>query len=117
MPKGTPPMGTVRGYREGTSLLWVRSRTAERPSPLWVRSGLNKNMLTGSVPSSLSALTKLTTLCVPWPLRHAAFALASEEGRIGRLCAESAACLGASSRGGAAAGLLQYSQRGPLHAM
>jgi hypothetical protein len=27
-------MGTVRGYRRGTWLLWVRHSTAERPSPL-----------------------------------------------------------------------------------
>jgi hypothetical protein len=59
---------------------------AERPSPLWVRSGLNNNKLTGSVPSSLSALTKLTFLCVP--RHHSAFARAAGEGRIGRLCSE-----------------------------
>ncbi len=35
--QGAPlPMSTVRGYRKGTSLLWVRRGTAERPSPLRV---------------------------------------------------------------------------------
>jgi hypothetical protein len=48
----------------GTSLLWVRRRSiAERPSPLRVCSNLGHNTLTGSVPSSLSALTKLYYLC------------------------------------------------------
>jgi hypothetical protein len=63
--RGTPPMGTVRGYRRGASLLWVRRSTAEGPSPLRVCSDLNQNALTGSVPSSLSALTNLCALCVP----------------------------------------------------
>jgi hypothetical protein len=64
--QGAPPrMGTVRGYRRGTSLLWVRRSTAERPSPLRVCSDLSQNTLTGSVPSSLSALIKLSWLCVP----------------------------------------------------
>jgi hypothetical protein len=64
--RGTPPLwGTVRGYRRGTWLLWVRRSTAERPSPLRVCSYLNQNALTGSVPSSLSALTNLSLLCVP----------------------------------------------------
>jgi hypothetical protein len=58
-------MSTVRGYRKGTSLLWVRRSTAERPSPLRVCSALNGNKLNGSVPSSLSALTNLSLLCVP----------------------------------------------------
>ncbi len=64
--QGAPhPMGTVRGYRRGTSMLWVRRSTAERPSPLRMCSQLYNNALTGSVPSSLSALTKLELLCVP----------------------------------------------------
>jgi hypothetical protein len=37
----------------------------ERPSPLWLCSVLSFNTLTGSVPSSLSALTNLCALCVP----------------------------------------------------
>jgi hypothetical protein len=37
----------------------------ERPSPLRVCRYLFNNQLTGSVPSSLSALTKLSLLCVP----------------------------------------------------
>ncbi len=53
-------------------------------------SDLSNNALTGSVPSSLSALTKLQYLCVP-PFLPAALARAAEEGRIGRLCSERAA--------------------------
>jgi hypothetical protein len=71
--RGTPPMGAVRGYRRGTAWLWVRRSTAERPSPLRVCSILYNNTLNGSVPSSLSALTNLKSLCVPpscqWRLR------------------------------------------------
>ena len=64
--RGTPSLwGTVRGYRRGTWLLWVRRSTAERPSPLRVCSALYNNALNGSVPSSLSALTHLGYLCVP----------------------------------------------------
>ena len=85
-------MGTVRGYRRGTSLLWVRRSTAERPSPLRVCSELNDNILTGSLPSSLSALINLAFLCVP--LRHSAFPRVADVGRIGRLCFERAACRG-----------------------
>ncbi len=50
--------GTVRA-------LCVRRCTVERPSPLRVSSWLYNNKLTGSVPSSLSALTNLEELCVP----------------------------------------------------
>jgi hypothetical protein len=46
-------------------LLWVWRSTAKLPSPPRVCSYLNQNALTGSVPSSLSALTKLESLCVP----------------------------------------------------
>jgi hypothetical protein len=67
--RGSPPMGTMRGYRRGTSLLWVQHSTTERPSPLRVCSKLNNNKLTGSLPSSLSALTNLGALCVP-PSTH-----------------------------------------------
>jgi len=72
-------MGTVRGYRRGTSLLWVRRTTAERPSPLRVCSALDNNKLTGSVPSSLSALIYLETLCVA-PFLPTAFARAADVG-------------------------------------
>ena len=41
---------------------------AERPSPLRLCSDLSFNALTGSVPSWLSTLTNLVSLCVP-PLR------------------------------------------------
>ncbi len=62
----------------------------ERPSPLRVSSEFDNSTLTGSVPSSLSALTNLAYLCVPFlPL---ALARAAKEGRIGRLCSERAAC-------------------------
>jgi hypothetical protein len=51
------------------------------------------------------------------PFLSTALARAAEERRIGRLCSERAACRGMHvlgiERGGAAAGLLRYSQRGP----
>ena len=68
-------------------MLWVRRGTAERPSPLRVCSTLSNNALTGSVPSSLSALTNLEALCVP-PFLPPALVCAAEEGLIGRLCSE-----------------------------
>ncbi len=64
--QGAPLLwGTVRGYRRGTRLLWVRRSTAERPSPLRVCSDLHSNALNGIVPSSLSALIRLELLCMP----------------------------------------------------
>jgi hypothetical protein len=102
------------------SLLWVRRSTAERPSRLRVCSDLSSNALTGSVPSSLSALTNLDTLCVA---RFLPRRLRVRPRRVGsvRLYSERAACRGwhvwCIERGGAAAGLLRYSQRGPVHVM
>jgi hypothetical protein len=58
-----------------------------------VCSDLSFNALTGSVPSSLSKLINLTTLCVP-PSSQRVFALAAQEGWIGLLCSERAACRG-----------------------
>ncbi len=107
--RGTHPMGPLGGYpsETGTWLLWVRRSTAERPSPLRVCSILSQNALTGSVPSSLSALTELTFLCVPpssyWCLRV-------RPRRVGWLGSAPSArhvggCMsGASSGDGAAAG-------------
>jgi hypothetical protein len=86
-------MGTVRGYRRETSLLWVRRSTAERPSPLRVCSDLSDNALTGSVPSSLSALINLESLCVP-PSCQRRLCVRLMLGRIGRLWSERAACRG-----------------------
>ena len=87
-------MGTVRGYRRGTWLLWVRRSTAERPSPLRVCCWLNKNELTGSVPSSLSALINLFVLCVP-PSFQRRLRVRPRRVGIGRLCSEQrAACQG-----------------------
>ncbi len=83
-------MGSGRVPFTGTWLLWVRRGTAERPSPLRVCSDLSQNALTGSVPSSLSALINLAFLCVP--LEPTALARAAQEGRMGRLCSERAAC-------------------------
>ncbi len=83
----TPPMGTVRGYRRGSSLLWVRRSTAERPSPLRVCSDLRNNTLNGSVPSSLSALTNLRSLCVASSCQRR-LRVRLMLARIGRLCSE-----------------------------
>ena len=64
--RGTPSYGySARVPFRGPWLLWVRRSTAERPSPPRVCSDLHNNALTGSVPSSLSALTELAYLCVP----------------------------------------------------
>jgi hypothetical protein len=63
---GTPPYGVqCAGAFRGTWLLWVRRSTAERPSRLRMCRYLSDIALTGSVPSSLSALTNLLALCVP----------------------------------------------------
>ncbi len=76
----------------------MRRSTAERPSRLRVCSCLNQNALTGSVPSSLSALINLEELCVP-PFLPTAFAGAAEEGRIGRHCSEQRGMSGDACRG------------------
>ena len=105
-------MGTVRGYRRGTSLLWVRRSTAERPSPLRVCRHLDNNKLNGSVPSSLSALTKLTDLCACPLLANEVCACAAEEGRDRSALLRARGMSGASAGGGAAAGLMRYTLRG-----
>ncbi len=78
-------------------------------------SDLSTNALNGSVPSSVSALTKLSYLCVPlvtrcwhvWPRRVGSVGSAPSTRHVG-------GCMsGASSRGGAAAGPLRCSRRGP----
>ncbi len=83
-------------------MLWVRRSTVERPSPLRVCSNLFYNKLNGSVPSSLSALTKLSELCVT-PSLPTAFARAAEEGRdrsaLLRACGMSGAHVGGIERG------------------
>ena len=122
--KGHPiPWGTVRGLPIGAQgCRGCGVVPPERPSPPRVCSDLSHNALTGSVPSSLSALTNLYSLCVP-PLLPPALARAAEEGRVGRLCSEqrgmSGGCMsGASSGGGAAAGLVAVLSEGTLgHAM
>ncbi len=74
-------------------MLWVRRSTGERPSPLRVCSWLYNNKLNGSVPSLLAALTELAFLCV-LPFLPPAVARAADEGLIGRLFSERAACQG-----------------------
>jgi hypothetical protein len=80
---------TMRGYGRGTCLLGVRR--IERPSPLRVCSLLNENKLTGSLPSSLSALTNLGGLCVPLSSHGVCARAADMRVWIGRLCSERAA--------------------------
>ncbi len=70
----------------------------ERPSQLRVCSALEYNTLTGSVPSSLSALTKLTDLCVP-PSCQRRLRVRPRRVGIGGLCSERAACRGVACRG------------------
>jgi hypothetical protein len=115
------PMGTVRWYRRGTSLLWVRRSTAERPSPLRVCRDLNDNPLNGSVPSWLSALTKLSQLCVT-PSCHRRLRVRLMLGRIGRLCSEQRGMSGDACLGHRAGAVRQHGccgtlKRGPLHTM
>jgi hypothetical protein len=118
---GTPPYGVqCAGTFRGSWLVWVRHSTAERPSRLRVRRYLSDIALTGSVPSSLSALTKLVALCVPRSCQRGLRVRPRRVGSVGS--APSARHVGgcmswASSEGGAAAGLFRYSQTGPLHAM
>jgi hypothetical protein len=78
-------------------------------------SALDSNTLTGSVPSSLSALINLAYLCVPpQPSSACQRRLRVRPRRIGSVgAAPSAQHVGGIERGGVAAGLLRYSQRGP----
>jgi hypothetical protein len=115
--RGTPPMGTVRGYRRGTSLLRVRRSTAERPSPL---SGVQipQQQYTDGECAELALRAHQAFSPVRGPFLPTAFARAAEEGRdrsaLLRAARHVGECMsGASSGGGAAAGLLRYSQRGP----
>jgi hypothetical protein len=97
--KGHPSLwGTVRGYGRGTWLLWVRRSTAERPSPLRVCSDLSNNKLNGSVPSSLSALTKLRELCVA-PSCCACGRRGSDRSALLRACGMSGGCMSGASKG------------------
>jgi hypothetical protein len=111
--RGTPPMGTVRGYRRGTSSLWLRCSTAERPSPLRVCRYLSFNALTGSVPSSLSALTNLYGLCVAPSCQRRLHVRPRRVG-IGRLCSERAACRGDACLGHRAGAVRQQGRCGAL---
>ncbi len=89
----------------------------ERPSPLRVCSYLLDNALNGSVPSWLSALTNLVQLCVAPSCQRRLRACGrggSDQSALLRARSMSGGCMsGASSGGGAAAGLLRCSQRGP----
>jgi hypothetical protein len=111
--KGHPSHGVqCAGTFRGTWLLWVRRSSAVRPSPLRVCSNLSLNALTGSVPSSLSALTHLIGLCVPPSSQRRLRVRPRSVGSVGS--APSArhvgGCMsGASSGGGAEVGLLRYS--------
>jgi hypothetical protein len=83
-----------------------------------VCSDLSHNALTGSVPSSLSALINLAYLCVP-PLRHRVCGCGrGGSDRSALLRAHGERQSGGASPGhgadGAAVGLLRYSQRGPF---
>jgi hypothetical protein len=85
----------------------VRRSTAERPSPPRVCRYLYNNKLTGSVPSSLSALSNLASLCVPPSSHHCLRVWPSRVGWVGSAptTRHVGGCMsGASSRGDAAAG-------------
>ena len=111
---------SVRGYRRGTSLLWVRRSTAgAAESASGAQQPQQQHAEWECAELALRAHRAFTTVLAP--LLSTALARAAEEGRIGRLCSEHAACrgmhVGRIERGDAAAGLLRYSQRGPSHAM
>jgi hypothetical protein len=105
---GTPSYGSATWVPfRGTWLLWVRRSTAERPSPPRVCSDLYNNKLTGSVPSSLSALTKLTCLYVPASSQRRLHVRPRRVGWLGSAptARHVGGCMSAaSSRGDAAAG-------------
>jgi hypothetical protein len=87
----------------------------ERPSPLWLCSDLSWNALTGSVPSSLSALTNLAYLCVAPSCQWRLLACGrggSDRSALLRARGMSGVDVGGIEGVGAAAGLLRYSQRG-----
>jgi hypothetical protein len=105
--RGDPRARDVtKDYSKGHPIPWVRCTGtvgahrccgcgAVPPSPLRVCRYLNNNnKLTGSVPSSLSALTKLAYLCVPPSCQRVFVRVRPGRGRIGRLCSERAACRG-----------------------
>ncbi len=121
--RGTPSYGNAaRVPFTGTWLLWVRRSTAERPSPPRVCSNLYNNALTGSVPSSLSALTKLAFLCA-CPLVADGVCACGERGSDGSALLSRSllrprglsgdACRGHRAGAVRQQGLLRYSQRGP----
>jgi hypothetical protein len=101
------------GYRKGTWFLRVRHSTAERPSPLRVCRELGSNALTGSVPSSLSALTNVDTLCVPPSSQRRLCLRPMWVGSVG--LAPSVQHVGGCMSGSMERGLCgsRYSQRGP----
>jgi hypothetical protein len=115
--RGTPSYGcSARGPSGAHRCCGYGVVPPERPSPLRVCSKLRQNALNGSVPSSLSALINLELLCVPPSCQRRLRVRPRRVGSVGS--APSArhvgGCLsGESSGGGAAAGLLRYSQSGP----
>jgi hypothetical protein len=111
--RGTPPYGVrCAGTGRGTSLLWVRRSTAERPSPLRVCSYLDDNALNGSVPSSLSALINLSYLCVAPSCQRRLRVRPRRVGSVGSAPSARRAAVGGCIAGhrvdGAAVGLSRY---------
>jgi hypothetical protein len=130
--RGDPCTRCDYGVLKGHPIPWVRCAGTvgahrccgcgvappQRPSPLRVCSHLSDNTLNGSVPSSLSALTKLSFLCVAPSCQRGLGVRPRRVGSVGS--APSARHVGGVHVGGiepgavAAAGLLRCSQRGPL---
>jgi hypothetical protein len=119
--RGAPSYGIqCAGTFRGTWLLWVRRSTAVRPSPLRVCRYLFNNKLTGSVPSSLSALTHLIGLCVPPCCQRRLRVRPRSVGSVGS--APSAACRGVACLQHRAGAVRQQGRCGtlrgdPWHAM
>ncbi len=110
-------MGTVRGYRRGTWLPWVRRSTAGAAESASGVQHPRQQRADGEC-AELALRAPRDHMPVRAPFLPAALARAGPR-RVGSVgSAPSARHVGgcmtkASSRGGAAAGLLRYSQRGP----
>ncbi len=120
--KGHPSLwGTVRGYRRGTWLLWVRRSTAERPSPLRVSesaSGVQQTQpeRADGECAELALRAHKAFIPVRAPFLPTALVRAADVGRIGRLCSEQRVMSGGACRGHRAGAVRQQGCCGGLRA-
>jgi hypothetical protein len=112
-------MGTVRGYRRGTWLLWARRSTAGAAESASGAQRPQRQRADGEC-AELALRAHQAYRTVRAPFLPPALTSATEEGRLSRLCSERAACQGmhcmsgASSGGGAAAELVAVLSEGTL---